>query len=218
MGITKHKKFQSCLLQWSTSNLRKFPWRKKRISPYNILVAEMLLKRTTAKAAASVYTKILKKYSNVEKLASANEKVLAGMIRPIGYPKRSKEMIAAAKFIVTRFHSSIPNEKGNLMSIPFVGDYISGAVLSLAFDKPFPMVDSNVNRIISRVYYGINPRPYVTQLIKDTAMEILPKDGHRGFNLAMLDVGGTICHPQVPKCTSCPLMALCRFQNKHLYM
>jgi len=214
MEYRQKKKFQSLLLQWSTSNLRKFPWRKKKISPFKIFLAEMLLKRTTAKAASSVYPKLVKKYPNLKKLAAAKEKDIIKLVKPIGYPQRSREMITAAKFLKNNY-SSIPEEKKLLMEVPFIGDYISGAILSLGYGKAYTMVDSNVNRIISRVYFGRNSQPHIKNEIRNITKEILPSARHKEFNLALLDVGGLFCHPRFPKCHLCPLQRVCKFSQEN---
>jgi len=212
MGI-QTKKFQASLLRWSAINLRKFPWRKKKISPYKIFLAEMLLKRTTAKAASTVFPKLLKKYPSVKKLAAAKQKDLVGLIAPIGYQQRSKEMVAAAKYIVKNYRSNLPDDKVSLVKVPYIGDYTSSAILSMAFNKPEPMVDSNANRVISRVFYGRNPPAHITAEIRKSATSVLPKGKHREFNLAILDVGGTLCYPREPKCYACPFEKICKFNN-----
>jgi len=206
-----NKQFQRKVLNWSTKNLRSFPWRKQNITPYKIFVAEMLLKRTTAKAAQVVYPGILRKYPDITKLSTAKEKDLVTLVKPIGYYQRAKEMISASKFIVRNFGGKIPSDKSSLQSIPYVGDYTSGAILSLAFKKPFAMLDSNVNRIISRVFFGANSQPHITKGVRDIAQELVPETEHRQFNLAMLDLGGMVCLPKNPKCHLCPLKNFCKF-------
>jgi len=207
------KRFQKSLLHWSQNHLRNFPWRKKNISPYKIFVAEMLLKRTTAKAASNIFPQLIKKYPTVSKLANANKRELAKLIAPIGYPQRALEMIKVSKVVLKKFNGHFPTEKNSLTLIPFIGDYTSSAILSLAYDKPLPMVDSNVNRIINRAFLGKNPPLHITKKIKEIAIGVLPKSKHRIFNLAMLDIGGTICLPKVPKCIECPFSKFCEFNN-----
>ena len=207
------KKFQSCILYWSNKNLRDFPWRKKNVTPFKILVAEMLLKRTTAKAASKVYPDLIRKYTSVRKLSVANKKQLAKFVAPIGYPQRAGEMIMAAEYIVENFGGKIPSDKKSLLSIPYVGDYTSSAILSLGYGVPSSMVDSNVSRIISRVFIGKNPQPHITKEVKQTASRLLHKGEHQKFNFAMLDIGGTICIPRDPKCKSCPLSKLCKYNE-----
>ena len=205
---------QKYLLEWASTSLRKFPWRKKKMSPYEIFVAEILLKRTTAKAASGIYGKFLKKYSTIKKLASSDTDELDEIVRPIGYWQRALEARMAAKYIVEYLGSKFPNDKDVLLEIPFVGDYISSAILSLAFDRPYPMVDSNVNRIISRVYFGTSPTSNIKKDVQKVAHLVLPRDHHRIFNLAMIDLGGTVCLSKNPKCHICPLGEICKYKNK----
>lgn len=178
----------------------------------------MLLKRTTAKAASRAYREFLKEYPNIKKLADSDEKDLRRIISPLGYPKRSREMKDAARFIVKHFSSNIPRDKDSLLEIPFVGNYTSSAILSVSFGKPYPMVDSNVNRILSRIYFGMNPiAGNISSDVMQIAQNLLPNKEHRIFNFAMLDLGGTLCLPRNPKCTICPLSEMCKFaqKNKH---
>ena len=207
-------RFASAVLAWAESNLRDFKWRRGRASPFRIFLAEMLLKRTTAVAAATVYPVIVKKFPNVRTLAAARPSEIKGVISPIGYPQRAREMVTAANFIVENFGGRLPNDKDKLLEIPFVGDYTASAILSLAFDRPYAMVDSNVNRVISRALCGKDPVPHITKGIRELAEHVLPADRHREFNLAMLDIGGTVCLPRYPKCTICPLAKACKFNSR----
>lgn len=206
-------RFQVRILEWSTGNLRQFPWRKKRIHAYNVFLAEMLLKRTTAKAASSVYVEVKKKFPSVRKLAIAREKDLVELVKPIGYQQRAKEMVTAARFILKNFGIAFPRQKEQLLTIPYVGDYTSSAIMSLSYNKPFAMVDSNVNRIISRVFFGRNATSNISNEVKEIASQLVPKKEQREFNLAMLDIGGTICLPRQPRCAICPLEELCKFRQ-----
>lgn len=206
--------FTSAVLVWSESHLRDFEWRQKKTSPFNIFLVEMLLKRTTAKAVATIYPVIIKKFPTLESLVSARSAEIKKIISPIGYTQRANEVLTAAKFIVKNFGGMLPGDKSKLLEIPFIGDYTASAIMSLAFGRPYAMVDSNVNRIISRVVYGKNPAPHITKGIRGIAGSILPADRHREFNLAMLDIGGTICLPRYPKCTICPLASTCKFNTE----
>lgn len=205
------KEFQKFVLQWSKKNLRKFPWRKKKVSTYEIFVAEVLLKRTTAKAASAVYGKFLAKFPNIKRLAKSDVEEIEEMIRPIGYPQRAWEMKNSAIYLVENFGAKFPSTKESLLQIPFVGHYASNAILSLVFNRPYPMLDSNVNRILSRVYLGSNPAHNITKNMRELAQAVLPRIQHRDFNFAMLDIGGTLCLPRNPKCAICPLVTMCKF-------
>lgn len=214
--IPKSGNIGKTVVAWAKNNIRTFPWRRGKKTAYQIFVAEMLLKRTTAKAASTLYNTIIQEYSTVEKLASAKERDLARLVKPIGYPQRAGEMIEASKTVKQQFNGRFPTEKGQLMSIPFIGDYTSSAILSLAYGIPSPMVDSNVNRIVCRLFLGKDPPNHVTSYVREHISKILPKVRHREFNLAMIDIGGTICIPKNPKCGICPLSKACKFNLKRI--
>jgi A/G-specific adenine glycosylase len=205
--------FQKNMLKWASKNLRKFPWRKNNPSRYQIFIAEILLKRTTGKAVSSVYEKFLKEFPNIKKLSESDEKSLREILSPIGYSKRAEEIKRATKFIIENFNSKIPKEQNKLLEIPFIGNYTSNAILSLSCDKPYPMVDSNVNRILYRVFFGKNSTTNINREVMQLAYKILPSEQHRIFNLAMIDLGGTICLPRNPKCNICPLQMICKFKK-----
>jgi A/G-specific adenine glycosylase len=204
-------KFRTLVGRWARKNFRNFPWREDIKDPYKVFVAEMLLKRTTAKAASPVYAKIIKQFPNIRKLSSARKKELEELVSPIGYRKRASEMVTASKFILKNYGGKIPKTKEELLKIPFVGNYTSNAILSLSFDKPEPMLDSNVNRIISRSFFSKDPTHNISREVEDVARSLVPHNAHREFNFAMLDIGGTICLPRKPKCELCPLNGICKY-------
>jgi len=178
----------------------------------------MLLKRTTAKAASRVYKAFLKQYPNIKKLVDSDEEDIKIILSPLGYSKRAHEIKNAAKFIAEHFRSGMPMDRDSLLEIPFIGNYTSNAILSISYGRPYPMVDSNVNRILNRVYFGTNPPSgNISRDVMQIAQSVLPNKEHRLFNFTMLDLGGTLCLPRNPKCTICPLLEICKFarKNKH---
>jgi A/G-specific adenine glycosylase len=207
----RNKKIQSSLLSWANNNLRSFPWRTSS-SAYQIVIAELLLKRTTAKAASRVYEAFLKRYPTLESLSQAKEEELESILKPIGYNKlRSKELKAIGTFIVNNYGGKIPSDFSELMKIPFIGPYTAGAIMCFGFNFCAPMVDSNVERIISRVFTNsFSNKPSNKEVIK-VISGIIPTDRYREFNLALLDLGALICTPQNPKCKQCPLQSVCDY-------
>src|SRR5574341_1333917 len=125
-----------------------------------------------------------KKFPSVRKLANSRQKDLVELVKPIGYPQRAKEMVKASKFILKNFHGTLPRQKEQLLTIPYVGDYTSSAIMSLSYGRPFAMVDSNVNRIVSRAFFGVNPPNHITKEVKDIATRLVPQKRQRVFNLA----------------------------------
>lgn len=207
----REKKIQSSLLCWASNNLRSFPWRKSS-SAYEIIIAELLLKRTTAKAASRVYEVFLKKYPTLESLSQAKPEELKSILKPIGYNKlRSKELKAISTFIVNNYGGKIPSDFGELMKIPFIGPYTAGAIMCFGFNSCAPMVDSNVERIISRVFMHLFSNKPSNKEVIQVISRIIPIDRYKEFNLALLDLGALVCTPQNPKCKQCPLECVCDY-------
>lgn len=207
----RRKRIQLSLLAWAEINLRSYPWRVKS-SPYDILIAEVLLKRTTAKAASKVYENFLLAYPNIMELSRAKSEDLECVLKPIGYSKtRSKELKAISEHIVTKCGGSIPSRLDELDSIPFIGPYTAGAIMCFSYNCPAPMVDSNVERIIERILlYSFKRKPSNREVARLISF-ILPGARFKEFNLALLDLGGLICTPKNPKCKICPLADICDY-------
>lgn len=197
------------ILDWSSDNLRTFPWREKR-DPYRVLVAEFLLKRTTASAVNRIYCRFIERYPSISKLARADEKGLEEILKTIGYHKvRSKTMIETANIIMRDYNGIIPDTKQSLLSIRNIGPYTAGAILSMGYGKKASIVDSNVERILKRIFINLLPDKGIKKAIRKVAELLVPKSGHEEFNLALLDIGALICTYRGTFCEKCPISNLC---------
>lgn len=193
------------ILQWAEKNLRNFSWRKNP-TPYRILVAEILLRRTTASAVEKMYDGFIKKYSDLITLSKTPEEILQSELKRLGYNKiRSKILIEISKELLLKY-GGIPDSLEYLLATRHIGLYIASAILSLAYGKPLPMVDSNVIRILHR-YHG---KQFSQVECFNILKGILPEN-FRIFNLALLDFGSLVCKPQHPLCISCPLKNCCEY-------
>jgi A/G-specific adenine glycosylase len=199
------------LLKWWEKNKLHFPWRENR-TPYRILVAEVILRRTTAKAALRVYDKILKSYPDIEALRAAKERDLATLLSTVGFHKqRSKVLKAMASYIVKEHRGQIPSSREELLKIPHVGPYTAGAIRSLGYNMRSAMVDSNVRRIVARLFlFSLCSKP-TYRTVAAIVETILPKEEYVSFDLALLDLGITFCRSVRPLCLLCPLSGLCDF-------
>jgi len=206
---SRHEQIQREILRWASRNLRDFPWRRDR-TPYKIIVAEFLLKRTTSTAVGRVYEDFLRRYPEIDRLAKADLAGLEGFLETIGYHKlRSKALKETAAYIIDKFGGRIPEDLDRLMSIPHVGPYTAGAILSLGYGKPAPMVDSNVERILKRAFLMTLPKKAVLKKLRQVAAILVPKHSHDTFNLALLDLGALVCTYRLPYCYRCPINRLC---------
>ncbi len=202
-------KIDKAVLNWGIQNIRDFPWRRDR-TPYRVLIAEIILRRTTAKAACKIYETFIKRYPDIYALSNSNVKELEKILLAVGYHKRRALILKeVAEFIVSKYRGVIPNTKDDLLSIPHIGQYIAGAILSLGYGIPSAMVDSNVQRVIKRLFSKKLPIKKESKLINEIVEAILPREEHELFNFAMLDIGALICRYNKTLCLKCPLQAIC---------
>jgi len=208
----KRLAFRRRVLRWGRANLRPYPWREAGRTPYDILVAELLLKRTTATAAARAYSNFLSRYPTIECLASVPTKELEQHLQPVGlYVQRAKAITGLAEHLMQREGGSIPSSLSRLGKGPGLGDYAARAVLSFGFGVPVAAVDANVARVIGRVFQkALRDRP-APSVIQGVADELLPRAAHREFNFGLLDLGAVVCRYGRPRCDECPLTLICDY-------
>lgn len=210
VGPRRIRMIRRKLLAWASTHTREFPWRQPGATPYEILVAELLLRRTTAKAAAREFERFLMEYPDVEELSRATPRRLEKSFRPIGLRiQRSTAAREMASYIVERHGGRLPDNATDLLLIPHVGPYGAAAILSLGFGVAAAMVDSNVIRVLGRVF---SPLRYATPAkIREVAEAVLPRRNHKRFNLGLLDLAAIICVPVSPHCSICPILRACDF-------
>lgn len=201
--------FQRAVLEWARRNLRDFPWRKDR-TPYKVLVAEVILRRTTSKAASRVYGEFLKNWPDIKSLSRAGVSELEGVLKAVGYHKRrARILVDIAKYIEENYGGEIPRGREALLRIPHVGPYVAGAVLSLGYGIPAAMVDSNVSRILSRCFKDSLPKRGLARALQMLAEALIPEEEHATYNLGLLDLGALVCRYDRPRCSICLLRATC---------
>jgi A/G-specific adenine glycosylase len=172
------------------------------------------LKRTTASAAVKVYEPFLERFPDLARLSEASFTDLETLFSPLGLHKqRAKSTAAMTVYLSSDYSSEIPAGLCELLKIPGIGQYSSRAVLSFGFDRPFAVVDGNVQRILGRVYGSeIVSGSTVTQH-QQIVDRLLPIKRHREFNYALIDIGSMVCRPSMPKCGDCPLLEVCDYHN-----
>jgi len=208
IGITKR------LLRWFDRNKRQFPWREtfERPDPYKILFTEIMLQRTTARQVAPVYEEFVKKYPTLEMLSNAPDMDVFGLFSQLGLRWRAKNIAKLIAALRDRHHGLVPTNPSDLRDLPGVGEYVACAVECYAFGRRVVPVDTNVVRVIARLF-GLHLDPDLarrSKLIKDLAAELAPTRRIRDFNLALLDFAATVCKPQ-PMCDVCPLALECAY-------
>ena len=181
--------FTRKLLAWYARVARDLPWRRTR-DPYRVIVSEFMLQQTQVSRVAEFYPRFLKRFPTVEKLARAKPKAVMEQWDGLGYYARARNLHALAK-AVSGVGGRVPDDPEELIKLPGVGRYTAGAVATFAYEKPVPAVDTNVNRVIRRVFLG--ERGAGSGSIKpgkvwEIAAAIVPKNGKRAwkFNQALM--------------------------------
>lgn len=208
-------KVQQTLLNWYDTDGRNFPWRNKRLTQYQIILAETLLQRTKAETVSKFYAQFIKDFPNWTKLAQADTAAIELYLKPIGlYRQRAKRLKNLAVEMVKR-KGKLPHDRKELESIPFIGQYIANAIELMIHNQPSPLIDVNMSRLLER-YFGkrkmadIRYDPYLQKL----SYKVVNHSRTKEINWAILDFAALICKAQKPICKSCPFKATCSYFKK----
>jgi A/G-specific adenine glycosylase len=205
------RRFRRVLLGWYRRNGRDLPWRHTS-DPYHILVSEVMLQQTQVDRVVPKYHEWLDKYPSFEALASAPEEEVSQAWRPLGYNIRPRRLHAIARESVARYGGRLPSDQETLLSFKGIGAYTAGAIRSFAFRERAAILDTNVARVLFRVFVRRgDPKAHATKKHLWAVSEALvPRRHVFDFNQALMDLGATICVARRPKCESCPMTSLCR--------
>jgi A/G-specific adenine glycosylase len=198
------------LLAWYRKNRRDLPWRRTS-DPYAIWISEAMLQQTRVETVIPYWERFLALFPDVEALATADADEVLGAWAGLGYYSRARNLQKAAQAVVERFGGELPDTAEGLEELPGIGRYTAGAVASIAFDRPEPVVDGNVERVLARVLDVREDvkKPAVKQRFWEAAGE-LARGPHPGdLNQALMELGATICVPKAPRCMACPVIAEC---------
>jgi A/G-specific adenine glycosylase len=192
------------LLAWFDEHKRDLPWRRDR-DPYRVWLSEIMLQQTRVAAVVDHYERFLLRFPSIEKLARAREASVLAAWSGLGYYRRARMMHAAAKKVVKDHAGNFPANAMELRDLPGIGRYTAAAIASIAFDEPVAVVDGNVERVLQR-WLG---KRIAGEALWLAAQEMLSPDRPGDFNQAMMELGATVCLPRQPKCSVCPVSAMC---------
>jgi A/G-specific adenine glycosylase len=204
------RQFQRRLLAWYTRHGRDLPWRRTRV-PYRVLVSEIMLQQTQVDRVIPKYRQFLRAYPSLRALAKAPVEAVRQLWYPLGYNARPRRLHAIACETVARYGGRLPDDAGQLRALPGIGRYTAGAVLSFAFGRDVAVLDTNVRRVLTRVFLG--PRRTARlrgdRTLWELAARLIPAGRGYDFNQALMDFGATWCTPRRPRCPACPMRAFC---------
>src|SRR6059036_1599754 len=214
------QRFRRLLLAWYARAARDLPWRHTR-DPYRVLVSEVMLQQTQVSRVAEYYPRFLEKFPDLGSLASAPARAVREAWDGLGYYARARNLHALARRVAGRGEAGrgvtgrgvakLPEDPQELVKLPGIGPYTAGDVASFAYEKPVPAVDTNVARVIRRVF-GNAKRGMRNAELWRLAHALVPRDGKRAwkFNQAVMELGALICVARKPKCPQCPVREVCR--------
>lgn len=205
------RRFRRALLAWYRAHGRELPWRRTS-DPYHILVSEMMLQQTQVDRVVPKYHEWLERYPSLDALAAAPEDDAAEAWRPLGYNIRPRRLHAIARESVARYGGSLPSDEETLLSFKGIGAYTAGAIRSFAFGQRAAIVDTNVARVLFRVFVGRGDAKAhaMRRRLWDVSEALVPRKHVFDFNQGLMDLGATVCTARKPKCPVCPMTKICR--------
>jgi A/G-specific adenine glycosylase len=207
----ERQRFRRALLRWYDRNGRDLPWRRTD-DPYHILVSEIMLQQTQVDRVLPKYLEWLGKYPSLEALAGAGEEAAVKTWYPLGYNIRPRRLHAIAREAVARFGGELPSDEATLRSFKGIGPYTAGALMSFAFRKRAPILDTNVARVLFRVVVGRGEAKShrMRKHLWGVSALMVPHKRAFDFNQAIMDFGAMVCVARKPRCLVCPMATMCR--------
>ncbi len=198
------------LLKWFEANRRDLPWRRTR-DPYQILISEVMLQQTQVDRVIPYFHAFLARFPTVQALAGAPTADVITAWAGLGYNRRAVNLQRTARYVVTELGGEFPADVTELMKLPGIGPYTSGAIACFAFEQDVPFLDTNIRRVLHRVFVGVDaPKPVAKDAeLAAIARELIPPgDGWR-WNQALIEFGALQCTARKPACIVCPLQTEC---------
>lgn len=195
------------LLGWYDAHRRDLPWRRTR-DPYAIWISETMLQQTQVASVIRYYERFLDTFPTVAALGRAPLKNVLALWSGLGYYRRAQNLKKAASVITREHGGHMPDRYEALRALPGIGDYTAGALMSIAFDKPYPAVDGNVRRVLSRLFVVKDQGQ-----LRELALRLVAGKRPGDFNQSLMELGATLCTAAAPRCGDCPVASRCAQQR-----
>ena len=203
--------FRRALVRWFRRCGRDLPWRRTR-DPYYVMVSEFMLQQTQVARVQPYYERFLQSYPTLDALAAASTRSVRESWQGLGYYRRAINLHRLAQQVVRDHRGIIPADVSSLRLLPGVGRYTAGAVASFAYELASPAVDTNVARVIRRVFHPLGRPALAEQRAWRTVERIIPRRGNSAwtFNQAIMELGALVCTAREARCHACPVRRVCR--------
>ena len=198
------------LLAWYRRHARDLPWRRSG-DPYRIWISEIMLQQTQVATVRGYFERFIAAFPSIDALAAADEDAVLRLWEGLGYYRRARQLHRAARIVAAEHGGQFPTDAEQVRCLPGIGRYTAGAILSIAFDAPEPILEANTIRLLSRLlaYAGDTHSTAGQRLLWHAAQTLLPARGAGTINQALMELGSQVCRPRDPDCLHCPLAALC---------
>ncbi len=202
----------TALLAWYDRERRSLPWRAepgRSPDPYHVWLSEIMLQQTTVATVKAYFVKFLAIWPSVGALAAAQQEQILKEWAGLGYYARARNLHKCAGVVARDHGGHFPQTEAALRALPGIGDYTAAAIAAIAFGVPAVVMDSNIERIVSRLFRISDMLPAAKKPIKAATATITPSYRPGDFAQAMMDLGAGVCTPRAPKCTQCPIALDC---------
>jgi A/G-specific adenine glycosylase len=202
--------FRRRLLAWFAIHQRELPWRRS-CDPYGVWISEIMLQQTQVATVIPYYERFLAAFPDVHALAAAPEHDVLKLWEGLGYYRRARQLHRAARVLVATHGGTFPRDLAAVRELPGIGRYTAGAIVSIAFDLPAPILEANTVRLLSRLlaFQGDPASTAGQRLLWQAAESLLPRKQAGAFNQALMELGSLVCTPRAPGCDGCPAQLLC---------
>jgi A/G-specific adenine glycosylase len=213
-GPPERRRFRRQLLTWYRRHGRDLPWRRTG-DPYHILVSEIMLQQTQVDRVMPKYREWLRKYPTMHALAAAPEEEVTRTWYPLGYNVRPKRLQSIAREAVAKYGGALPSDAETLRSFKGIGAYTAGAIRSFAFGERAAILDTNVARVLFRVFVATgDPKGHAMRRhLWRVSEALVPARRVYDFNQALIDLGAMLCVARNPKCLICPMARRCLWRR-----
>ena len=204
---------------WQLHGRHDIPWKRsahgglpasgEELNPYPTLVAEVMLQQTQLQVVLPYWLRWMERFPTLQSLAAADEQDVLLLWQGLGYYSRARRLYQGAQQLVEREDSVWPRDLEGWLALPGIGPSTAGSILSSAFDLPFPILDGNVKRVLSRLIASPQPPARNSKDLWQLSAELLDPEQPRSFNQALMDLGATVCTPKNPSCQNCPWCEQC---------
>ncbi len=211
MEVLKKPAFNISIIKWHKKFGRHdLPWQKSK-DPYHVWVSEIMLQQTQVVTVISYYQKFITKFKTIKALAEASEDLVLSMWSGLGFYSRARNLHAASIMIMKEYSGHFPDNFQDMIRLPGIGRSTAGAILAFCFNKPYPILDGNVKRVLSRVYGITTPinNSRTENKLWLLSEKNLPKKNIDIYTQAIMDFGATLCIPKRPICNICPITQSC---------